>query len=383
MLRIEFKVKDAGFWLAFILGISTIVISNIDYNMSAILSLFKLAMTAALISGVLIRGRFRPYALAMSGIFLALCVMAYYYNKLDVIVYNLLFLLLADSIKIRDIIKVYFVTILVITCMTIVLALAGIFPLTMIAKGRVLYKFGFVTANTFAAMILRLMLAYICIRYEKLNLVDYVGMLLLAAGISEFAASRTAAFLFVIAFAALLYSKVIRKAFESKVFLILVTSMPAFLFGVSWLITGWYIQGDGKSVLINNVLSNRLYYWSYYASNYSIMLFGNKLYTVSSYMASQLNIGWMGLDSSYMYLMLGGGLVTFFVISLLNYCSMKNAVLCKEKGLIIAILVFLIYGFTENGWYNCWYNFTLFAAVPLLHKKFKDVIKEECRPWSI
>lgn len=371
MLKIKVDKKNIFFWIAYFLGVASAVLSGANIRVNVLLSIMKLLMTGLIILGFLLSQHFSIKSFVKLVILTAITIITYFYNGADVFVYSILLLVLASNIYVEKIAKAYLWVTVVSTAVVMLLSFVGVSQLAMSAKGQIVYCFGFTTANTFAIITLKILLAVICAYYDKIRFRHILLLAMLCFLINCITASRTSFYASIVAIVLLLYAKYYRISFESKMSMVIISILPFIFVGLSILASSWYRNGAALGVLFNTLLSNRLYYANYYLQKYNFTIFGNTLETVSSYTARTLNVGWLGLDNSYLYAILGYGAIICIIIMILYCCGARTAWAEKKKGLIIAIIVFGIYGVTENGWSNCWLNFTWFASTTFFGLKRK------------
>ena len=116
---------------------------------------------------------------------------------------------------------------------------------------------------------------------------------------------------------------------------------------------------------MNNLTSGRLKLFSYFFENYNINLFGNVL---NEYYV---------LDSSYLRLILGFGLITYLFYYIVFYKEIDFSLKNKDYTMVVILIGILIYGLTENSMYKSTLNVFILLFSNVIFKKDWGKIDEK------
>lgn len=113
-----------------------------------------------------------------------------------------------------------------------------------------------------------------------------------------------------------------------------------FFLVISYLLCNFYTENNNFLMILNKLLSNRLYLTNVILDNYDITLLGNNIIKDSFYI----------LDNAYMNILIRYGLLVSVCFSILFYKSFLK--LIKENKILLIILaILLIFGLSESPIY--------------------------------
>jgi len=138
---------------------------------------------------------------------------------------------------------------------------------------------------------------------------------------------------------------IFRKIKYKKIFKYILFALHPILLSLTYLFAKWY--PNPITDFLNIIFSSRLFLLHYHIMNNSITLFGNSV-----------DYGRYTLDSSYMTMLLQYGLIPSFLFVIGSILVFNKAWRKKDGYIIVATIAFLIYGFTENGIFDIFINFT-------------------------
>lgn len=231
------------------------------------------------------------------------------------------------------------------------------------------HSWGFIHANRFAGDLFKCMLAYIYYKYDSLRKRNYIVLILITLFSVNTTDSRTVFILSCVTLAFLIYSKR-KNAFISRVFKMIFVPISFVFSAACILLTMQYANNSSGTTmhLLNQISNTRLFSMAYFYLNYGITLFGNNVEMVSSREAMLTGQQWLGLDNSYMSIVINYGigvLIVFCVcISKLSHYAIQN----HDKALIVLINCFLFYSLTESGLIYASNSFVLLALGCALFK---------------
>jgi hypothetical protein len=211
-------------------------------------------------------------------------------------------------------------------------------------------SFGFYHPNQTGIQIFSICAMLICLRYEVLNIKDYIFILGLCLLNFFFIGSRTSLFMCIILLVATdLCKRNKGKVFKNKAFKFILTSFP-FIMVLILFLQIFILPKYEIFSFLNLTTSGRLYNNILAYHNIPISFLGSKV------------IFWdfnLVMDNDYMYsLIVRGVLPTAIMMAL--YSSMLSKLLKSGRFILVVIAVcFLIYGYSENISFHIQHNFAL------------------------
>lgn len=286
-----------------------------------------------------------------------------FYQLLDLTV----FVLAAKGIQFEDLCKCAFVTWGI--CILVIVALAAVGISTWGAEGiesssgLVRHSCGFRRWTDCGAAMLVPYMVYFKLRYEKFNLVDYFIGIAFALFLLFFVASRASAVLVVLLLLFALLGKLVSKRLRILMVVLavvmVVVLLLAFLFPFLY---EHFAYGNSAIFRLNTLLSERIHYSYGVIASSPLTLFGQQVdYTHTV-------VGWTFLDSSYVWLMVNEGVVSYacvlFLYALLFWYAYKN----RSVALMILVAVIIVAGFAELTTITLGRNVVLLALLPEIEK---------------
>ena len=166
--------------------------------------------------------------------------------------------------------------------------------------------------------------------------------------------SRTGA----LAIVALVIFHLLSKKFKLKK---LVKILPIVLVLLTFLLI--IVSGNNQEDAANYFLSRRPYFWNKFMhESNGLALFGSTAYESTF------------VDNFYMFIIFGLGIYGIIVYSFIFYKGSKNII---DKKLLVVILTFTLYGFTETNTIIGSINFTLAIFIYNIIYSVKDIEKSE------
>lgn len=221
------------------------------------------------------------------------------------------------------------------------------------------YTLGYADPNRTHMSLFFILVLYIYINYYKIELKNYIVMMLANIILYQFTFSRTG--LIIISLLCLLCILPKCPIKEVKViFRKYICKFPKYLYismmGFSFIITQLY----GKLPIIkklDDLLSGRIYYSSRFLTNYGITLFGNNISQATEV-----------LDNAYIALYITCGLTGLLLITWIIFKICKYIESNQDIPLAIILICYLTYFITELFINNIFMNVTLFFATFYIFK---------------
>jgi hypothetical protein len=231
------------------------------------------------------------------------------------------------------------------------------------------WTLGFVHPNLLGGYLMVLAMLWVAVRYETFNFFDVLVVLLLAAFTWVGPASRTSAMIMGLLLLIVLLSKLCgRWLLRSPIlrFALMYVFPICFLF----IFTCSYIYSDENPLLVklDAALSGRVCYSHMFLDKYEHTWFGQKVKQVNNRTAMLTGKQAMYLDSSYMRLYIGVGIVGCLVTLWIFTRIMRYAVENARWDIIAGAAAMAVYGISELYITYIHWNFYLivFAALPVL-----------------
>ena len=291
-----------------------------------------------------------------------------------------LFLLLFFSKKIllENIIKFDFIFKIVNILIIVFLAKVGIIEnLVFLRDGITREALGFTHPNVFAALLVtcNIDMLYLSTKnnnYKKITIIFSVLSLII---ISVVANSRSSFLLLI--FMLFVYIFEDKKIVKSIKY---IKHIVIFLFPIccitSLYLTHLFSINNDFGIIVNKILSERLYFNSIYLKNHNLNLFGNALYFTGFDALHHYGHYNMILDNSYIYILLRFGMISIILFSILFYFLLKKLYKEKKYFLIYVFVAFFLYGMFERHSFVVFYNPFLMCIKYIIYKK-EGVEKDE------
>lgn len=292
-------------------------------------------------------------------------MITFYNNGSTFLTSFLWFLAGAKGVSIKQSIKSILYSQILSVGFIFILAYMGIIENTtyLRSNGGIRYSMGFDHPNTFAARILQIEIIYFYLRNKKINLLDSILIFLISYISYMWTNSRTALYMTIlIVMYIILY--VVFKRFNIKrifnyLFSKLIKLSPIGFLGILILLINFNKIIPTLDNFISGTLLSRVNLMGQYLQNYKIKLFGQVLEITYKNKDIYSTTDFFTLDNSYLYLLLGFGIVNFTLFFLAYIKSIK---ILRSKGdnfAIYSIILFFIFGLFETMFIRFSFNFTL------------------------
>lgn len=302
-------------------------------------------------------------------IFIA-CV-SYFSHNYNLILFE--FLVIASKgidfkkiVKLDMIIKIACILILFILCKKGVIN-----NYTAIINGSIKQSFGWLHPNTFGAIASIVILEYIYLSWNKLNALRTLFVIALISLVYFLSSSRTNVYLitFTVIFSYLMkHFKIIR---ESKavnkicIYIYPIVALASFIFVYLFKVD------TNLGIVLNEILTGRLYLANLFLENYGLSLVGQPLNIVTTRQALLTGKTPVVLDMAYIRMVIQYGIFYFLFFLILNTKIQKKLFTEKKYSELMIMSYFAIIGLTENTVLNLYMNISLFLIMQEKEKSEK------------
>lgn len=300
-----------------------------------------------------------------------LAVVSLYYSQSSFIEPIFWFICSGKNCELNKVLKYLFTAQVLSICIIIIVSLFGIIPIEPIMvrdDGTLRYSLGFIHPNTLAMRVFQAMLLYIVLMEKKLKYRHCAVMAIIILVVNLVTNSRTTTFLSLGVLVIVTYyiytlkgksysNSLINKFLKYLKYIVIIIPLLCIYLAV-------YSDID---------LASRIEQASIYYVYYGLTLFGQPLAIYKNDIEMLMQTGLYTLDMSYMYLLLGFGLIMFIVFIVAYYVMFRYYGKEKRIMYIIALLAFIIMGFAETSLIRTAYNFTQFFILKLIWKKRKNI----------
>lgn len=230
-------------------------------------------------------------------------------------------------------------------------------------SGIVRHSCGFRRWTDCGAALLVPYMAYFKLRYEKFNIADYLGGIAFALFLFFFVSSRASAALVVLMLLFALFGKLASKRLRILMVVLAVIMVAVLLlaFLLPYLYEHLLYSTDAVSKL-NTVLSDRIHYSYGVIASTPLSLFGQQVDYTNTV------VGWTFLDSSYVWLMINEGVVSYACVIVLYALTFWYAYKNRNVALMVLVAVLVVAGFAELTTILLGRNVVLLALLPEIAK---------------
>ena len=267
----------------------------------------------------------------------------------------------------KKFVKYFFISSIILFILTILMSVMGILPENNSIRrvdGETLVRanLGFTGMNTVFLCFLPIVLSFFILyekKFEKKKLLVIIITFLISYVLYKATLCRTG---FYCSLIMLLLFFFVDNIHNSKIISVLVKYSYIILLIISIGIA--IIYGSTYENSFNMILTGRPYYWNYYISNYQLPLTGIDI------------LNTMPLDNAYLTYLYDYGIICFILFAYITFISQKS--ISKNKYILLAFLVFAIYGIFEN---NFIYHYNFMLTLQMIYiigiKDSCTLIKEE------
>ena len=225
-------------------------------------------------------------------------------------------------------------------------------------NGIIRHSLGFTNPNSLGMHILIFSFDVLYLNKNKIPKTKILLMIFLLFFVDYFSGSRTTEIAMIISLILYLFYYNKKNILENRILKKVVCNSFALFTILTIIMYLSYLNGLNIGISLNEILSNRLYNIKYFFQMYNIGIFGKNL--------SMANLT---LDNSYIYSILGLGIVVFSFY-LIEFKRMFNWFYLKKEYLLIIILFsFMVYGIGERLWLAADYNIFILSFSKYFYKK--------------
>lgn len=275
----------------------------------------------------------------------------------------------AKGVDINKSLKIILFTKIVIACTLCILSLSSVIENVEVLHNRGgnvtdRYSLGYEHPNVIGKILFQCVLIYFILYKDKYKKFDWVIILILNFILFSFTKSRTPFLIVVFSVLGIMMFRIFKDC-KKKKFYKFITIMPIFMMAISYIIPKYIYPLYNKNEIFmkfDSLLQYRLTFSHIYLYRFDSGVFGQPL-------RKYWSDGYAFLDSGYLNLLLGGGIIFTLLFIIGYYFLTKKLIKDKEDYVLFAIFCILIYSFTENILYSFFYNFTFIYISEILFKK--------------
>ena len=273
----------------------------------------------------------------------------------------LLLFLIILSLKNIDLIKLLKFDISLKIMIIILLYILSKFGMTnegiFFRDGIMRYAFGFTQPNTFGDIVASVIIEYIYINQNRMNIIKSICILSISLLVSHYSDSRTSLVIsLIIILCCIFKDTLINKIIYKKPMKFIIENSWIIFTLITILFTILYQNNNSFGIWINDALSNRIKYIIRFLNNYNIKLFGNKLVFVYSLTARTTGLTYAVLDNAYIRMILQYGISTYLIMYYYTKKLIQQAYKNTDTIFICILFVLLMRGIAEHGCYVVFSN---------------------------
>jgi hypothetical protein len=287
------------------------------------------------------------------------------YSDGNWIVNILWFICGAKRVDLEKLIRRLFISQLLAYLIIIALAGLGMITNTSLTRidGKIRYSFGFYHPNTFAARTFQLMSMHVCIKNKRLNYLDAFIFAIVTFLNYRVTDSMTASFLMlslvVLSVLVSYASKENRNNYLRQYVRFFLDKLKYTVIIIPFLATFAILNISSFTNNLSGTLASRGTQALLYFQHYGISLFGTKLEINSGVEGWSLVSDLYTLDNSFIYLLLGYGIIFFILFILGEFFLFRKVVKEKNFALLTVLSLYSVYGIMEAIIIQLPVNFTL------------------------
>lgn len=289
------------------------------------------------------------------------CADAYQYN----LYYYYLFVLGAQNIDYKKLLKVFLITMSLLVVVTIIAAKLHIIPgLTMGRFGTptIRYALGMIYPSDLAARAFYLMLAYCVFKRFSFNVAEYVGCFAWTLFIYFITDTKLDLILMLLVILAVMIYPYLITVFEFLGAKIVVAG-TLFVTGVSVLMAYFYNSANPIFNLLDRILSGRLKYGHAAFEKYNVTVYGQFIRQNGNGGIHSPILDYFFIDSSYVKHLMMNGLIAFTVIMVIICVLILRNMQVKAYSLVLYTLFMVISSIIDQHMLEISFNFIFIALL--------------------
>ncbi|MCC4399302.1 polymerase [Limosilactobacillus reuteri] len=281
---------------------------------------------------------------------LTLAAISWRNSNSNLIIVMMSFILAADKVNFRKIVKFYFGTAIIILSFVIFFSLIGVIKdLVFVVPGRATrYSLGIIYPTDLAAHILYLLLAHEYLNFRKINWKYYIGYFIVAIITKLITDARLSVLCMILSIAVLIIAKL---AERYKIFQKFISTFWMYIPIATFIafVSAYFFDKDNHLFFtVDRMLSGRLGYGHLAMELYPVTWFGQRIVehglggNSGMKIFNNHNNGYFFIDSSYIRLILMYGLaITIVVIIMMTLVSIKG--LSRHQYELTAIILVITF----------------------------------------
>lgn len=293
----------------------------------------------------------------------------------EILLLMIVFVVAAKDIDIKHFVSIDMRIRLAIIIVLFVLSMTGVISnFSREINGSLKYAFGWQHPNTCAAAIILVMLEWMYLKWENFKLKNWLIVAAVIAFLIKFIAARTSLISFGVLcvwFIIVHHIKPRNHPILHKISGILYTMSYLLIALISFILVSEYQKKTALGIALNQLMTTRLRYSSYYLVNYGIPLLGQPIETISTRQALLSGTVYSGVDMAFINIAIQYGVIYTIVFlafyTYLCYWLYRN----NHYQELLLVLFFAIVGFTSNAMTIFYRNFTI-IFIWLIYKERKE-----------
>lgn len=240
------------------------------------------------------------------------------------------------------------------------------------------YSFGFIHPNTTAEIMSSILIGFLYLNRENLNIFKILPVIFISYIVSKFTYSRTALFVsFAIIICCLLKKQLIDKVIYKRTVKFFVKNIWIICTIITILAVYQYKYSTSIGIYLNDLLSGRLRLINNFLTNYKINLFGNELIFVYSKQAIRYGISAQILDNAFVRYILQFGIIFYSIFYYHIRKVFEYAYKRKDSVFICILFILLVRGLSEHGCYIIFSNVFLVYIGKVIYSSSNLKLKNE------
>ncbi len=298
----------------------------------------------------------------------ALSVVCWRASGNTLVVWTVLFIVFGKDVEIRPLAAIAFVVYSLTVFLAVICCFSGIVEDITYLRGSSVgarSSLGFNHPNSFGKCLLEANLAYLTLRFGKINMYDLIVPLLSIGAMIFLVDTRTSAFALLVA-AFLMF--ILQHSFAKRMGPSISLGISVAIIVASYYFMAAYNPGNTLHATLNEALSNRLYYANYFFTGWPLTLFGYDFADAPLHLRENQAAIHLIVDNTYSFTLVQFGLLTAFLLCVAVVLVFLKA---KKEGCFNAALcglaIMVVLGFSETWSVRFDANYFLVAFSTLLY----------------
>lgn len=312
------------------------------------------------------RSSFRRGILAL--LLVVLSVFCWRASGNTLVVWTVLFIVFGKDVEIRPLAAIAFVVYSLTVFLTVICCFSGVVDDITYLRGSSVgarSSLGFNHPNSFGKCLLEANLAYLTLRFGKINTYDLIAPLFSIGVMIFLVDTRTSAFALLVAASLML---ILQRPFAKRMGPSVSLGISVAIIVASFYFMAGYDPGNTLHATLNEALSNRLYYANYFFTGWPLTLFGYDFADAPLHLRENQEAIHLIVDNTYSFT-----LVQFGLLAAILLCVAITLVFLKAKkegcfnAALCGLAVMVVLGFSETWGVRFDANYFLVAFSTLLY----------------